>query len=154
VGGYTSVKDSGNRRQFATGAVRDVQTGKGRQDLIPAIPLDRIAKHYENGAAKYGDDNWMKGIPLKSFLDSALRHLHKWEMGMYDEDHLAAAIFNIMGLIHTEEMIDHGILPKSLDNINRLFPKTSRADVTLQAMEEMLGACAHKLAESGEKKQV
>lgn len=152
MAGYASVKDSGQRRQFATGAVRDIQKGKGRSDLIPAIALDRVAKHYENGALKYGDNNWMRGIPLKSFLDSALRHIHKWEMGMYDEDHLAAAVFNLMGLIHTEEMIDHGILPKELDDINRLFSKTSRADVTIQAMEEALGACPHKLAKSGEKK--
>jgi hypothetical protein len=121
-----------------------MQEGKGRYDLIPPIPLDRIGKHYENGAKKYGDNNWMKGIPLKSFLDSALRHLHKWEMGMYDEDHLAAALFNIMGLIHTEELIDHGILSKELDDIERVFPKTGRADVTLMALEEALGYCPHK----------
>lgn len=153
MSGYKSVKDSGQRRQFATGAVRDIQEGKGRHDLIPSIPLDRIAKHYENGARKYGDDNWMKGIPLKSFFDSALRHLQKWKMGMYDEDHLAAAIFNIMGLIHTEEMIDHGLLPKDLDNVDRIFRKMSGADITIQAMEMALGGCSHKPVINEEKKQ-
>lgn len=29
------IKDSGNRRQFETGAVRDIQEGKGRCDLMP-----------------------------------------------------------------------------------------------------------------------
>ena len=34
------IKDSGTRRVFASGAVRDVQEGKGRCDLLP---LDVIA---------------------------------------------------------------------------------------------------------------
>lgn len=29
------IKDSGNRRQFSSGAVRDIQEGKGRCDLLP-----------------------------------------------------------------------------------------------------------------------
>ena len=34
------IKDSGERSEFATGAVRDIQKGKGRCDLMP---LDVIA---------------------------------------------------------------------------------------------------------------
>lgn len=30
-----SIKDSGNRRKFESGAVRDIQEGKGRCDLLP-----------------------------------------------------------------------------------------------------------------------
>lgn len=37
------IKDSGARRQFDTGAVRDIQEGKGRCDLLP---LDVIALMY------------------------------------------------------------------------------------------------------------
>ena len=29
------IKDSGDRTQFDTGAVRDMHTGKGRMDLLP-----------------------------------------------------------------------------------------------------------------------
>lgn len=29
------LKDSGERREFGTGAVRDIQEGKGRCDLMP-----------------------------------------------------------------------------------------------------------------------
>lgn len=43
------IKDSGNRRKFATGAVRDIQEGKGRFDLLPMCVLLRLAKHYEEG---------------------------------------------------------------------------------------------------------
>lgn len=35
------LNDSGNRREFPTGAVRDVQEGKGRCDLLP---LDVVSK--------------------------------------------------------------------------------------------------------------
>ena len=31
----TAIKDSGNRREFETGAVRDISEGKGRCDLLP-----------------------------------------------------------------------------------------------------------------------
>lgn len=33
--GVTILKDSGNRQQFESGAVRDIQEGKGRCDLLP-----------------------------------------------------------------------------------------------------------------------
>jgi hypothetical protein len=35
------IKDSGERQEFSTGAVRDIQTGKGRCDLLP---LDIVAE--------------------------------------------------------------------------------------------------------------
>ena len=38
-----AIKDSGNRTQFASGAVRDIQQGKGRCDLLP---LEVIAELY------------------------------------------------------------------------------------------------------------
>lgn len=31
----SEIKDSGNRRQFSSGAVRDIAEGKGRMDLMP-----------------------------------------------------------------------------------------------------------------------
>lgn len=34
-----SIKDSGDRTQFKTGAVRDMRTGKGRFDLVPLAVL-------------------------------------------------------------------------------------------------------------------
>ncbi|MEN6642590.1 MAG: dATP/dGTP diphosphohydrolase domain-containing protein [Armatimonadia bacterium] len=97
------LKDSGERRSFGTGAVRDMSAGKGRYDLISPFMLKREAKWMEKGGAKYGDHNWEKGIPFSSLVDSALRHLNNYRMGMRDEDHLAAAIFNVQALIHFEE---------------------------------------------------
>lgn len=114
---YNHVKDSGERQSFSTGAVRDKSTGKGRFDLLPAYVLLRDAKHMENGAVKYGDRNWEQGIPLSRFLDSALRHIVYYMEGIRDEDHLAAARWNLAGLIWTEEMVRRGKLPAELHDL-------------------------------------
>ena len=99
----TAIKDSGERREFASGAVRDIQEGKGRMDLLPACAIIRLAKHYENGAKKYAERNWEKGIPTHSFIDSALRHIMNYLDGQTDEDHLCAAAWNLMCCMWTEE---------------------------------------------------
>lgn len=118
---YTAVQDSGERTEFSTGAVRDCRAGKGRFDLLPIQALFRVAHHYENGAVKYGDNNWRKGIPLSKYYDSAIRHALKYWSGMEDEDHLSAAIWNLMCLLETESLIEKGELPKEL---NDKFQKT------------------------------
>ena len=97
------ISDSGERTQFASGAVRDMSEGKGRMDLIPWCAILRLSKHYEAGAKKYAERNWEKGIPAHSFLDSAFRHLAKYADGATDEDHLIAAVWNLCGLAWTEE---------------------------------------------------
>lgn len=98
-----AIKDSGERTEFPSGAVRDLHEGKGRCDLLPMCVLLRLARHYENGAKKYAERNWEKGIPASRFADSALRHLFKYMDGQNDEDHLIAAIWNLCGLAWTEE---------------------------------------------------
>lgn len=101
------IKDSGNRRQFDTGAVRDMQVGKGRMDLLPWAAIMRVSQHCEIGALKYGEHNVDKGIPTSSLCDSAARHLAKYLDGQTDEPHLVAAAWNLlwaiqMGLRHPE----------------------------------------------------
>jgi hypothetical protein len=114
---FDRVKDSGERQEFSTGARRDTQTGKGRFDLLPVNAMFRLAKHFENGAVKYGDENWLKGIPLRRYLDSLLRHSFKVAGGLEDEDHLCAVIWNACCLLETQELIRQGKLPKELDNL-------------------------------------
>lgn len=46
-----TIKDSGQRTQFASGAVRDVQKGKGRCDLLP---LDIVGEYFECTPDKSG----------------------------------------------------------------------------------------------------
>lgn len=155
------IKDSGERREFETGAVRDMAEGKGRFDLMPlsemayifskddrihSIILDlscmldsesncpypfltnaiynfvayckekdfedvtigdvaeymlEVAIHFEEGAKKYGEHNWEKGIPLNSYIDSATRHLMKHISGMTDERHDRAFIWNVLAYAYT-----------------------------------------------------
>ena len=139
-----SIQDSGERRIFVAGAVRDMQSGKGRCDLMPieelALCCDdhmiclfaefvrngsvsslinivkefchehwgsiwtgmlEVSKHYEEGAEKYGEHNWEKGIPAHSYIDSALRHYFKYKRGDDDEPHDRAFVWNILGLMWT-----------------------------------------------------
>lgn len=60
-----------------------------------------LAKHYSNGALKYGERNWEKGLPIHSFIDSALRHYTKFQLGLTDEPHDVAFLWNILGAIYT-----------------------------------------------------
>lgn len=156
------IKDSGERREFETGAVRDIQEGKGRCDLLPldivstwagdsslgvilynidmylcskstnsnAVAyiyqamcafcsslgwstedaLLEVSVHYEEGAKKYGENNWQKGIPSHCYLDSGIRHLLKYYRGDTDERHDRAFIWNMLGLLwndsHKSELND------------------------------------------------
>lgn len=147
-----SIKDSGERREFDTGAVRDIQEGKGRCDLMPlgvvgeylsnivikyigdfqntgdiahlhyalaniewdepySIILE-VAKQFEEGAKKYGEYNWQKGIPTHCYIDSAVRHYLKWLRGDKDEPHDRAFVWNILcciwTCIHKPELNDYG----------------------------------------------
>ena len=149
-----AIKDSGERREFSTGAVRDIQEGKGRCDLMPLdvvadvylmqFGIDdsthkvihdihlftqtgkcmhlhnalcefladsnfvswsdmflELAKHFEEGAEKYGENNWQKGLPVKCYIDSAVRHYLKWLREDEDERHDRAFCWNILCAIWT-----------------------------------------------------
>ena len=151
------IKDSGTRREFETGAVRDIQEGKGRCDLLPlglvGVYLNNgvfmalgdfvalggearnletalhvfsadhelfydaytmfleVSKHFEEGAKKYGEYNWQKGIPTHCYIDSAVRHYLKYLRGDTDEPHDRAFVWNILcciwTCIHKPELNDY-----------------------------------------------
>lgn len=142
--GYGKIQDSGERQEFATGAVRDIQKGKGRCDLMPLEVVCKylrkpifghlnmflqdcdtghlyeclslfssyygektnmatdctmfleVAKHFEEGAEKYGENNWQKGLPAQCYINSAVRHYLKWLRGDKDERHDRAFVWNLM----------------------------------------------------------
>ena len=116
---FAEVKDSGKRQEWETGSKRDTRDGKGRYDLIPPYSMHRLARHFENGAVKYGDRNWEKGQPLSRYLDSCMRHLWKVIAGEEDEDHEAAVAWNIFAYMHTLHEIEEGRLPDLLDDLGR-----------------------------------
>lgn len=141
------VKDSGERQSFTTGSVRDVQTGKGRFDLIPTLPYRRLAQHYENGAVKYGDRNWQKGQNLMRFLDSAERHLNSLKAGEPTEDHAIAAVWNLFAYVWTLEEIETGRLPKELDDRPPCEPQYAAQTVPMffaQMTEKVMQQVAQK----------
>lgn len=114
-----NINDSGARISYGEGkATREPSTGKGRFDLITPFGLARLAKWYELGAQKYEDRNWEKGMPYSRCVDSALRHIDKFLMGMTDEDHLSAAVWNLLCIIHFQECGMDGLndLPCYLKN--------------------------------------
>lgn len=96
------IKDSGERRVYETGFVRDMADGKGRMDLLPWAAMMEISKHCESGAKKYGEHNVDKGCPVSSLCDSAARHLAKYFEGWQDEPHLLAAAWNLLWAIQME----------------------------------------------------
>ena len=94
-----TIKDSGERTEFASGAVRDMHEGKGRMDLLPWAAIMEVSKHCEAGAKKYGEHNVDRGIPTSSLCDSGMRHLAKYLDGWTDENHLVAAAWNLLWAI-------------------------------------------------------
>ena len=90
--------------KFQTGAVRSADADDVRYDLITPVGLRRLAETCAEGAHKYGDFNWQKGIPASQMLNHAIRHIYLWLEGDRSEDHLAHSAWNILGVCHFEEL--------------------------------------------------
>ena len=102
--------DSGKRQDYASGMRRDTNEGKPRYDLIPTMPLRRLAELYARGAEKYGDSNWLLANSeeeLQRFKASMLRHLYQAIEGETDEDHWIAVVWNIFAYLTIDEKL-HG----------------------------------------------
>ncbi len=128
------IKDSGHRREFSTGAFRDVSKGKGRFDLLQMFSVIAQSIHLEKGRNKYGSRNWEQGIPASKYIDSGLRHIIKFFLGLTDEKHLDAAIWNFMCLKDTLVRVDLGLLPEDLNDLP--YPLK---DVDPEKVKEVLG---------------
>lgn len=111
------LKDSGARREFPSGAVRDRAKGKGRFDLMPLWPLLAYSAVLEAGAVKYPANNWRKGMPISQYIDSALRHLLKYQAGYRDEPHLWQALWNVAGAVYTQCQIYLGNYPAEFNDL-------------------------------------
>jgi len=72
--------------------------------MIEEYGLKRLCDHLEAGASKYGAYNWAKGMPVSRCLDSLGRHLESLRSGEEDEDHAAAAMCNLMFIVHYVEI--------------------------------------------------
>ena len=80
----SEIKDSGNRREFSTGAVRDMAEGKGRCDLLP---LDVISDLFvELKCEKYERVNI-----ILNYLNSALE-IWKGELLSWDSNRMDCVV--------------------------------------------------------------
>ena len=111
------LPDTGTRSEFTTGAVRDAMSGKGLPSQIPPEAIRRLALRFEDGATKYGLQNWMQGIPLSRYVDAIIRHTLAASEGLDDEDHLGAVLWNAAAWIWTEQQIVEGRLPAELNDL-------------------------------------
>lgn len=84
---------------------------------IPPVAIRALAKRYEDGALKYGRDNWLNGIPLSRFYDAIIRHALAAHEGDSSEDHLGAILWNASAWIETQARIEDGRLPRELDDL-------------------------------------
>jgi hypothetical protein len=90
-------------RVFDTGSKRDDDTDKPLVNHLTAYTRLRFGYLLREGANKYGKNNWQKGQPTETALESLHRHLAKYELGDRNEDHLSAIIFNVQLIMQNEE---------------------------------------------------
>lgn len=85
------IKDSGERRQFNTGAVRDIQEGKGRCDLLPlTVVADMFDDlNFKNIIAVIG--HFMHKHDIK-FLITAVQLFCEWKNWSYSDAILDVSI--------------------------------------------------------------
>ena len=134
------LKDSGERREFSSGAVRDRGDLKPRPDLISPHAQMREGMIHTKGSAKYSVRNWEKGMPLSVCLASAQRHIEQYKLGLTDEDHLAQARWNLGAMIHFEEEIRAGRMDSAFADMphyekpkpgdRRINPETEQEEVS------------------------
>ncbi len=94
-------------KEFPSGALRSTDSDDVRFDLITPIGLRRLAATYAEGERKYSAHNWEKGMPASDLINHALNHINLWLEGNTvegNEDHLAHAVWNLMAVMHFEEV--------------------------------------------------
>lgn len=93
------IHGQGEMTETNEGARRESNDGRGRFDLFPYEAMEALAKWYEDGAKKYGDRNWEKGLSVKDCINRMVRHALKAANGWTDEDHLSAVMWNAAAAI-------------------------------------------------------
>jgi hypothetical protein len=57
------------------------------------------SKLYEDGANKYGENNWKNGMPISCYIDSGIRHYLKTLRKDEDEPHWRGFVWNMLGAL-------------------------------------------------------
>ena len=94
----------GKTVEYETGAIRSSDAESFRYDLISPVGLKAVARACAEGANKYSDYNWERGMPVNDLLNHAVRHIYEYLSGDRSEDHLGHAAWNVLGAIHSVEL--------------------------------------------------
>jgi hypothetical protein len=97
----------GVTEKFGTGAVRSDAVEEFRYDLVSPIGLREVARACAEGAAKYSDFNWERGMPVHDLLNHAIAHVYAFLSGDRSEPHLGHAAWNLLSAIHSHELWPH-----------------------------------------------
>lgn len=102
------MQDSGERKEFPGGGMRDASLGKERPELAWTADqpyedqmITRYGHWMARGAEKYSSRNWEQfdsAEALEHAKGSLLRHTFKLLAGKTDEDHAAAVWFNVQAI--------------------------------------------------------
>lgn len=95
---------AGTTAKFGTGAVRSDTFEEFRYDLVSPIGLREVARTCAEGAAKYSDYNWERGMPVHDLLNHAIAHIFQFLSGDRSEPHLPHAAWNLLAAIHSAEL--------------------------------------------------
>lgn len=94
-----------------------------------------VGKQFEEGAKKYGENNWQKGIEPKYYIDSAIRHYLKWRRGDKDEPHDRAFVWNIMCCIWEVDWHD-----EDKNNVQKV-----KENIDIAELHPKCASCAHNV---------
>lgn len=102
-----ATPQAGTTAKFGTGAVRSDTFEEFRFDLVSPIGLREVARACAEGAQKYSDFNWERGMPVHDLLNHALAHIYQFLSGDRSEPHLGHAAWNMLAAIHSHELWPH-----------------------------------------------
>ena len=97
---------------------------KLRFDLIPVSAIEELARVYTQGAQKYGEYNWNKGLSWSRIFAAIMRHLWAFwrgenndqETGISHAAHAAWGCFALIEYARTHPELDDRHKTKELKN--------------------------------------
>lgn len=112
---WTAIKETGNPIDM----VSLFYTASKDENISIYDTVIQVSHHLAEGAKKYSERNWEKGIPISRVIQSADRHLFYWIMEDPDdiEDHFAAFLCNLMFIHHYICEISAGKLDPSINDM-------------------------------------
>lgn len=97
----------GTTAKFGTGAVRSSTFEEFRYDLVSPVGIREVARACAEGAEKYSDFNWERGMPVHDLLNHAIAHVYQFLAGDRSEPHLGHAAWNLLAACHSHELWPH-----------------------------------------------